>query len=88
MARTKRQKQEEDYQRHEGLGWEVLKFLQDKPGWSYRDLFVRFDPNRTGDSGIVLRDLVVQEYITKTTHGNVAITDAGRVHLRDSKRAR
>ena len=84
----KGQQLEEESQRQAQLGVEVLHFLADKPGWSYPDLSGRFDRPPPGDIGLVLHDLLVQDHITKTTHGNVAITDAGRVHLRDSKRAR
>lgn len=59
MAKSARQKREEELKKKNLLRDEVVEFLKKHGGeYHYEGLYVHFDPRRTGNIGPVLQDLI------------------------------
>jgi len=64
MAKTKKQKQEEEYRRNKLMEDEVVEFLKKHDSqYDYNILYVRFDPHGTGQIQTVIQEMITYETV-------------------------
>ena len=78
MAKHYGPKYEKKHRKMKLLERDVLRYLKDHSGCAdYNVVYVYFDPNRTGDIGPAIQDLLQWNLAKRTTDGKLELTDYG-----------